>query len=231
MFAYQLFTGLLIGFQAVYFFQRESGQRAGWSVSEPAEAGMDTSKSFALGLGNNAIQTVAVGFSWVLGSYCGRRTIYLWGVGFNAVACLLIGITASLPKTSATLYAQAAFVILSYTMYGLTIGPVTYTIISETSSVRLRAQSIALARASYYVSVIWAIVRQYPTSRGELTARLTASHVVHAQPGRAQPAGAVRLRLARHVCVLLDHGVLLPPGMQGQDVPRAGRAVPPRCAR
>ena len=119
------------------------------------EAGLDPSKAFALGLGNTAIQMTAVFFCWILTSYFGRRTLYLFGVGFNFFFLLGIGIVASVPRTVTTSWIQAVFMILVYAQYGLTIGPVTYSVIAETSSVRLRAKSVGLSRNFYY---IWSVI-------------------------------------------------------------------------
>ena len=120
-------------------------------------AGLAPTKAFALGMGSIALQTAGVGACWILSSYFGRRTLYLWGVGFGVLACTLVGILASIKQTSTVLYAQGALAMLIYGEFGLTTGPLTYAIIAETSSVRLRAKSVALARASYYLTAIPAI--------------------------------------------------------------------------
>lgn len=98
---------------------------------------------------------VAVFFCWVLTSYFGRRALYLFGVGFNALFLLGIGIAASVPRTNASTWVQAVFMILVYAQYGLTIGPITYAVIAETSSVRLRAKSVGLSRNFYY---LWSVI-------------------------------------------------------------------------
>lgn len=62
---------------------------------------------------------VAVVLCWVLTSYFGRRALYLFGVGFNALFLLGIGIAASVPRTNASAWVQAVFMILVYAQYGL----------------------------------------------------------------------------------------------------------------
>lgn len=127
-----------------------------WLVDDKlSEAGLPSDKAFALGLGNVALQMVAVFFCWILTSYFGRRALYLFGVGFNALFLLGIGIAASVPRTNASTWVQAVFMILVYAQYGLTIGPITYAVIAETSSVRLRAKSVGLSRNFYY---IWSVI-------------------------------------------------------------------------
>ena len=58
------------------------------------------------------------------------------------------------PPDTATSYAQAVLGILISFVFAGTLGPISYTIISETSSVRLRALSTAVGRAAYYVAEI-----------------------------------------------------------------------------
>jgi len=150
IFAYQNFTGNQIGNQAVYFFQ---------------QAGLPSEKAFSLGLGNTAIQMVAVFGCWILTAYYGRRTLYLCGVAFNFFFLLGIGIAATVPRTITTTWIQAVFMILIYAQYGLTIGPVTYAVIAETSSMRLRAKSVGLSRNFYYIwSVISGVINTYMLS-------------------------------------------------------------------
>ncbi len=118
------------------------------------EAGISTSKSFQLNLINSCLQFVANALSWPLSAWFGRRTIYLYGTATNVFLLFLLGICASIPKTHVTNYAQACLgVIISFVFAG-TLGPISYTIIAETSSVRLRALSTGVGRAAYYVAEI-----------------------------------------------------------------------------
>lgn len=118
------------------------------------EAGISTGKAFELNLINSCLQFVANACSWFLSAWFGRRTIYLWGTATNVTLLFILGICASVTQTHATNYAQACLgVIISFVFAG-TQGPISYTIISETSSVRLRALSTAVGRAAYYVAEI-----------------------------------------------------------------------------
>lgn len=87
-------------------------------------------------------------------AWFGRRTIYLWGTATNILFLFLLGICASITQNSATNYAQAVLGILISFVFAGTLGPVSYSIISETSSVRLRALSTGVGRAAYYVAEI-----------------------------------------------------------------------------
>lgn len=47
-------------------------------------------------------------FSWVLTTYFGRRTIYLWGSAVNFALLIILGIAASVGKSNAASLAQAS---------------------------------------------------------------------------------------------------------------------------
>ena len=115
---------------------------------------MSTEFSFQLNLINSCLQLVANAGSWFLTANFGRRTIYLWGTAINVTFLFLLGICASIPQNTSTNYAQACLgVIISFVFAG-SLGPITYTAIAETSSVRLRALSTGVGRAAYYAAEI-----------------------------------------------------------------------------
>ncbi|KAF2711321.1 general substrate transporter [Pleomassaria siparia CBS 279.74] len=139
MYASQNFAGNLIANQATFFFE---------------QAGMSTDFSFQLGLINSCLQFVANAGSWFLTNWFGRRTIYLWGTATNVTLLMLLGVCASIPQNNATNYAQAILGIIISFVFAGTLGPISYSIIAETSSVRLRALSTGVGRAAYYVAEI-----------------------------------------------------------------------------
>ncbi|KAH9231393.1 hypothetical protein K456DRAFT_1841476 [Colletotrichum gloeosporioides 23] len=139
MYASQNFAGNLIANQATFFFE---------------QAGMSHGRAFDLNLINSCLQFIANVLSWPLTAWFGRRTIYLWGTATNVTLLIVLGICASIEQTSATNYAQAVLGILISFVFAGTLGPISYTIIAETSAVRLRALSTAVGRAAYYVAEI-----------------------------------------------------------------------------
>jgi SP family general alpha glucoside:H+ symporter-like MFS transporter len=139
MYASQNFAGNLIANQATYFFE---------------QAGMSNEFAFKLNLINSCLQLVANIGSWFLSGWFGRRTIYLWGTAFNCVMLMLLGVCASVRQSTQTNYAQACLGVIISFVYAGTLGPISYTIIAETSSVRLRALSTGVGRAAYYVAEI-----------------------------------------------------------------------------
>lgn len=66
-----------------------------------------------------------------------------------AMILLVIGVIAAASETTASKWVQAGCCFAWLFTYSLTIGPICYTIISETSAVRLRAKSVALSRNVY----------------------------------------------------------------------------------
>ncbi|KIW57762.1 hypothetical protein PV05_02322 [Exophiala xenobiotica] len=139
MYASQNFAGNLIANQATFFFE---------------QAGISSDKSFQLNLINSCLQFVANAGSWFLTAWFGRRTIYLWGTATNITFLFILAICASIPQSHATNYAQACLGVIISFVYAGTLGPISYTIIAETSSVRLRALSTGVGRAAYYVAEI-----------------------------------------------------------------------------
>lgn len=139
MYASQNFAGNLIANQATFFFE---------------QAGMSTDFSFKLNIINSCLQFIGNAGSWFLSAWFGRRTIYLWGTATNATFLFVLGICASVPQNSSTNYAQACLGVIISFVYAFSLGPITYTAIAETSSVRLRALSTGVGRAAYYVAEI-----------------------------------------------------------------------------
>ncbi|KAF2856942.1 general substrate transporter [Plenodomus tracheiphilus IPT5] len=139
IYASQNFAGNLIANQATFFFE---------------QAGMSTDFSFKLNLINSCLQLVANILAWPLSGMFGRRTIYLTGTAINVVLLMLLGVCASISQNSATNYAQACLGIVISFVFAGAMGPISYSIIAETSSVRLRALSTGVGRAAYYVAEI-----------------------------------------------------------------------------
>jgi SP family general alpha glucoside:H+ symporter-like MFS transporter len=117
-------------------------------------AGLNSDQAYALGLGNTGIQLVCVVISVGLSSRFGRRTLVLWGLGFNCLCLALMGILACLRQSPGATWAQGILVIIIGAQWGLTLGPMCWTIVGETSSLRLRALTVGLSRDAYYLSSV-----------------------------------------------------------------------------
>ena len=116
-----------------------------------AEAGVSTNTAFALGLITSALQMIFVMLSWILTTYFGRRTIYLWGSGFNVVLLVALGVAGSVGKSNAASLAQASLGLIISVLFTLGPAPASWVIIGETSAIRLRPLTTGIGRASYYI--------------------------------------------------------------------------------
>ncbi|KAI6778757.1 uncharacterized protein J7T54_005860 [Emericellopsis cladophorae] len=136
VYAAQNLTGNLIANQAVYFFE---------------QAGMSVNTAFALGLITSALQTIFVMLSWILTTYLGRRTIYVWGSAINTVLLVALGIAASFGVSTSASLAQASLGLIVSVLFTLGPAPASWVIIGETSAIRLRPLTTGIGRGCYYL--------------------------------------------------------------------------------
>ena len=135
-FACQHFAGIIfvLGY-STYFFQL---------------AGLNTSKSFDLGVGVTACGLAGNLLSWVVVNGYGRRKVFVQGMFALTGLLLLIGIMDVVP-TAAAKWVQAACTVIYAFVYFLTIGAMAFVILGETSSPTLRAKTVGLATATQAV--------------------------------------------------------------------------------
>ncbi|KAK9476108.1 general substrate transporter [Lipomyces japonicus] len=146
-YASQNLCGLAIGGSPTYFF---------------TQAGIAASNAFKFTVGILSLGVVCIAFSWYLITRIGRRTLYVYGLAVLASLLFLIGFLAIPPTASRFAFAQAGIVFAWAIVFYMTLGPVCFAIISETSSMRLRAKSVSLARNSYYmVGIVINVLNPY----------------------------------------------------------------------
>lgn len=146
-FAGQILSGSTFAYSPSYFF---------------VTAGMNAGDAYKLNLGGTAIAFVGTVLSWWLISYLGRRTLYISGQGILCITLFIIGILNAASKNKSSLWAQSAFCIFWLFIYSLTVGPIAFTIVSETSSVHLRSLSVSLARVTYQiVNIVSQVLESY----------------------------------------------------------------------
>ncbi|KFY69324.1 hypothetical protein V496_00326 [Pseudogymnoascus sp. VKM F-4515 (FW-2607)] len=139
-FAAQPFCGSVMAGTPTYFF---------------VQAGLSNTISFKMSVGGLGLASVGTIISWKLLHSIGRRTLYLWGLGGLTAILWIVGIVSAAAKDSvASNYTQAVMMLLWLLVYYLTVGPICYAIISETSSTRLRNKSVCLSRITYYIAQI-----------------------------------------------------------------------------
>ncbi|TGJ88069.1 hypothetical protein E0Z10_g681 [Xylaria hypoxylon] len=137
-FAGQILSGSSFAYTPTYFF---------------TSAGLPIDASFYLGLGAKAFAFFGTVLSWVLITRWGRRTLYVGGMATLSLILVIVGILNVSAGTRA-LWPSGGLCVLWLFIYSLTIGPLAYSIISETSSVRLRPLSVVLARVAYQITNI-----------------------------------------------------------------------------
>lgn len=113
-------------------------------------AGLDTSKSFELGVGVTACGVAGNIASWFIIDSIGRRPIFVWGMAILSGLLILIGVLDVVP-TGAAKWVQAGITVVWAFAYFLSIGAMAFAILGETSSASLRAPTAALATATQAV--------------------------------------------------------------------------------
>ncbi|KAI1077990.1 general substrate transporter [Whalleya microplaca] len=145
-------TEIVVG---IWLVQTLGGQNImGYFAYFLTQAGMDPSNSFSLSMGQYALGMVGTAGSWFLMSRVGRRTIHFGGLCSQLVLLIIVGSLAS-SSTNASVWAIGALLVVFTFVYDFTVGPVTYSLVSELSSTRLKAKTIVLARAAYNASNIF----------------------------------------------------------------------------
>lgn len=142
-FAGQVLSGAPFAYTPTYFF---------------VQAGIDTSRAYQIAIGGTAIAFVGTIISWFLLGWFGRRQLYVGGITTLACLLLIIGVIASASESGGAKWGQAAMCLVWLFTYSVTLGPITFTIISETSSIQLRAKSVCLSRNIYNIAQIIANV-------------------------------------------------------------------------
>lgn len=117
------------------------------------QAGLPTIQSFNMSLIQMALGLVGTIGSWFLMFKVGRRTLHLCGLASLFVLLMIIGCLSFL-KSEGALWAIGSLLVLFTFVYDFTVGPVTYSLVSELSSTRLKAKTIVLARSLYNISNI-----------------------------------------------------------------------------
>lgn len=183
---------------------------------------MDTHTAFALGLITSALQMVFVMLSWILTTYLGRRTIYVWGSLINVGFLVALGIAGSVGDSKSASLAQASLGLIVSVLFTLGPAPASWVIIGETSAIRLRPLTTGVGRGAYYavnIPCIW--LASYM-----LNPRVRSSAAYHVEPQTLtkmtgwKPRWQVRLCLGCDRLHLLCAGLLLPARDEGQVLPR-----------
>ncbi|RYP80610.1 hypothetical protein DL770_006158 [Monosporascus sp. CRB-9-2] len=157
-------TEIVVG---IWLVQTLGGQNLmGYFAYFMRQAGMDQSNAFSLSMGQYALGMVGTAGSWLLMSRVGRRMIHFGGLCSQLVLLVIVG-SSSFAGTNASVWAIGGLLIAFTFVYDFTVGPVTYSLVSELSSTRLKAKTIVLARVAYNASNIFVnVMTNYQLNTG-----------------------------------------------------------------
>ena len=126
------------------------------------QIGFSESRSFNLTTGMHGLAILGAFLSIFLMKYFRRRQLYLIGLSLQCVILMVAGIVSTLKETPRTLWATGSMVFVFIFVYDSTIGPLTYNLVAELPSTRLRVKSAALARVSYNVcALVTNVIQQH----------------------------------------------------------------------
>jgi MFS transporter, SP family, general alpha glucoside:H+ symporter len=116
------------------------------------QAGLNSSDVYKLNFGSTALSFLATCISWVIMSYSGRRRMIIIGLGLLTLDLLVIAVLYY-PGVhhDGAIWAEGGLSIVWLGIYSCFIGPVTFTTGAEVSATKLRSQTLAIARLSYYL--------------------------------------------------------------------------------
>lgn len=118
------------------------------------QVGFNYTQAFDLTLGMHGLAICASIGSLALIRYFGRRQLYLIGLGLAAIVLLAGGVLGSFPENDKILWAIATTIIIFIFIFDATMGPLTYIIVAEIPSTRLRVNTVVLARCSYNICAL-----------------------------------------------------------------------------
>ncbi|KAF1961132.1 general substrate transporter [Byssothecium circinans] len=120
--------------------------------------GMSPTNAFNYNMGIQSVNIVATAVAISLMGRVGRRVFYFYGSAGIGLCMLIVGILGFTLKGNNLAVSVAVFLVLVQIIFKVSLGPTTYVVVAETSSSRVRAQTIVLGRAIYIVGQI--IVQQ-----------------------------------------------------------------------
>ncbi|KAF4810326.1 General alpha-glucoside permease [Colletotrichum tropicale] len=112
-------------------------------------AGMPEVQAFNYSMGIQSVNIVGTAIAICLMGRIGRRTFYFYGSSIIGTAMLIIGIMGFIPGQDNVAIAVAVVMIIVNLTFKMSLGPTCYVIVGETSSSRVRAQTIVIGRGIY----------------------------------------------------------------------------------
>ncbi|TDZ31392.1 Alpha-glucosides permease MPH3 [Colletotrichum spinosum] len=130
----QVTCGMWFGSNVTYFLQ---------------QAGLDSTGSFDFALGTSAMAILGTALSWLLLPHVGRRTLYVGGLALMLTVLVAVGGLGVPDPTPSLGLASGVLLMVFVFIYDVSVGPVTYCLVAEIPSTRLRIKTVALARNAF----------------------------------------------------------------------------------
>jgi len=145
-----------------WMFQSCTGSTLmGYSTYFYIQAGLSTSMSFTFSIIQYCLGIIGTVGSWFVSQKVGRFPLYFFGLCFQSMILLIVGGLGCSSSTSAKWGVGSLLLIYTF-VYDLTVGPITYSLVSELSSTKLRTKTVMLSRNMYNVSnIIVGIITPY----------------------------------------------------------------------
>ncbi|GME71456.1 unnamed protein product [Ambrosiozyma monospora] len=125
------------------------------------QAGLDTGMSFTFSIIQYILGFIGTIGSWFLSIRGGRFQIFFGGLCTQAVVLLIVGGLGCSSSKGASWGTGSMLLVFTF-VYDLTVGPITYCIVSEMPSVQMRTKTIIIARNLYNVAgIVLFIVTPY----------------------------------------------------------------------
>jgi SP family general alpha glucoside:H+ symporter-like MFS transporter len=116
------------------------------------QAGLSTDIAFDFSMALYAAAMTGVILAWFAMARFGRRTLFVGGLAAMAVILMIIGFVAlAPPSTKGPNFAIGSLLLVWVLCYDITVGTITYSIVTEIPSSRLRTKTVALGRCLYNV--------------------------------------------------------------------------------
>lgn len=134
----------------LFVIQNFSGNPVGFGTYLFEQIGLTSEQAFDMGVGLNGMGFVGTLVSAIPLIYFGRRSCYLFGMGSIVSILLVVALLCfahDYVTNDAYRWAQATLLIILAFIWQMTMGPLTYVIVCETPSTKLRSKTIAIATA------------------------------------------------------------------------------------
>lgn len=143
----QMFTGIVFA--------------ASYSTYYAQLAGYSTSMSFKLQIIQQVLSMLGNVMSWYLIDKVGRRPLTVYGTaGLTVILWVMGGLAVA--GSAGELKGTVAMILLYCWLYNVTIGATAYTVLTEVSTARLRAKTIAIGVSFQSCwSIMWSFVLPY----------------------------------------------------------------------